>query len=972
MPISLNSTLGTTDTTGAQPPQPPQGAPTGLTLGGTAPIATAPAPSDTTAPPKSPGMSIASTLKTPDTSIPQLNAPPVRLEDIVKDMAEGAAAPFTGAWHAGLGLLADPAFRVLPLETQQKNLDEAERLGWKGAAFWGSMFVGGPVAKLPVALLWKLGISGGLAGGTFAALENAPSLIHGYEDPKTYANDVATTATFGALTGGALALVPGAAQIAGRTAGGTARLAARAMNKAIDLTPGGAAVRAKTQQFVGEAFAKSWHYIGTSGEVILNKAGLPNLVTQMKAARSAAALKAGELVAGMYKNFQGLSDEELQRVTFFIEHFDFSDPELYGVAAEYTTNKADERLFGIAQREANRMIELGQFMQKAGMQVYDPEDNSFHRFALRKNYIPHRFVNPEFYREGGEHRDETIRLLMQKTGRTVDQAKEWVDAFANRIDNWNQGVVEGRFPVGTSGHYLIGRSLGLPGYETRLDRILPQYYEHVARRLTNHIFFGADPIETAVEQGVKTDMLAHGQLPPEAAVVQPADLTYTPPNPRQPSSMWEIIYARQRRAESEARAAQAIEFKYPKAFAPLETLPDGEMKKLATSVVRGQFGILDQPQFGKKPLEWLAKTEVVTKLALGAISQPSQMLSGIVRTRYRGAVRDLFRLMSQDPEVHDFAIRSSVALRSVVRDAQHALTSKETDFLDKVLFTQFDVSSRVYGALRGASEAEYMAKELVATVQKAQTIGRNPFARVAGTPKILQKRIAMLEKKFADLGIDAQEVVAHGGTLENEQILKAAQTVSMDVNFWGDALSLPVFYRSPYGRFITQFKSFGFQQSRLVKDQVVKPFVQWVEGKGGDPMPMTRFALLMPLGGEAISDLKAVARAKERPTNAVERIAENMGNAAGWGLLYDATRATDFGVAGTLGLAVGPIGSDFGKLGAALGEAKRGRGTKLARFALEEGLPMGAYYLTPRLAPAAAAITPALSNLLLPKREGNQ
>jgi len=907
--------------------------------------------------------------------VPDLAAPPMRLEDIIKDQVEAAGAPFTGAWHAALGLLADPMFHVLPLETRDRNLEEAERLGWKGAAFWGSWFAGGGAAKLPVALIWKLGTAGAAAGATYAALEGVPALQHGYEDPKTYSRDIATAATFGALTGGALAIAPPIARVAGRAALGTTSTLAKGMNRAIDILPGGAPIRARTQAFVKEAFDKTWHWFGTSGEEVLRKANLGGLADQMKVARSVQALKAGESVAGFFKNFEGLSEEESSRVAWFIEKFDFTDPELYGVASEYTTNKADERLFGVAQREASRMIAFGKMAEKTRMQVYSPEDNEFHRFVLRKNYIPHRLVNPEFYEPGGKHRDQVVHTLMKKTGRTLEQAKEWTDNFAQRIRASNEGVLSGRFPASSSGHYLIGRTMGLPGYETRLDRILPQYYEHFSRRLTNHILFGPEQLTDAVEAGVR-EAAPGGTLPASSALVSPGPIEYTPPNPKALSdkTAMEIVYARKLQAERSARAAQAIEFKYPRAFAQLEAIPEGEMKNLATSVVRGQFGLLDQPQFGRKALEWLAKTEVITKLALGAISQPSQMLSANVRTGYRNSMRDFFRYLSQDPEVFDFAIRSGVALRGVVRDSQMSLVGRETEFLDKVLFTQFDMASRVYGAMRGASMAEHMGQELMSATHQAERLANvrgvgKAGLNVLGVPKVIQNRIAAIEGRFSKLGIDAREIVEQGGTLNQEQLLKAAQSVSMDVNFWGDALSLPVFYRSPYGRFITQFKSFGFQQTRLIKDHVVKPFMKWVEGKpGGDPAPLTRFLLTMPAGGEAISDLKALARAKDRPTNVIERLADNMANAAGWGLLYDATRATDYGAAGTLGLLTGPIGSTMGKLGAGIGEAKKGRPTTLTRFAIEEGLPLAAYYMAPGAAPLVAAMTPAISNTLLPKK----
>lgn len=907
--------------------------------------------------------------------VPQLRATPQTVGDVLGEMAgdimEGATAPFTGSWNAALGLLSDPMFRVLPVEGRDKYLEEAERLGWKGAAFWGSMAVGGPLAKLPVAMAWRLGAAGAASGTVFAGIEGVPDLLHQGKDPKQYLNDVVTMGVFGGLTGGALAAVPGAARLAGKAA----VIPVKGMNLAIDLIPGGKQVRAKTGMFVKEAFGSLWRpEVFTSGDSALRGMGLMGLADQLVAARKVATLKAAELVAGMERNLLGLTDDQAKRVTFFIENFDFTDPLAWDTARAYTLDKGDERLFAIAEREARRMIGLGEMMRKTGMQLYDPESGTFNLFALRKNYIPHKFVNPEAFREGGEARDKALQILMKKTGRDKPQAEEWLDNFADRIESSNNGTFEGKFPAGTSGHYLIGRRMGLPGYETDIRKILPQYYEHVGRRLTNHIFFGDDALSEAVRAAAgPPKMLVGGKLTPEEALVSPGPVEYTPPG-KPGTSMWQIIYRRKQEAERLARQKQAIEFKYPKAFSQLEAVPEGEGRRLATTLLNRQMGMLDEPQFGKGFLNEAAKLEVITKLALGAIAQPSQMMSAVVRTGWRGSFKSLMAVVGRDPEIFDIAMRSGATLRSVVREAQMSLTGQETAFLDKVLFTQFDVTSRVYGAVQGALHADFVAKDLVRATRQLERVkaARGIVGQASylfGVEKALMNRIAKMEVKFKGLGINPVEVVESGGTLTNEQLLSAAQKVSFDVNFWGDQLSLPAFYRSAYGKYITQFKSFGFQQTKLVKDQMVKPFMRWVRGeKGGDPGPLTRFALLMPAGGEAISNLKAIARARDRSEDVIERMAENIANAAGFGLVADAVRATDFGVSGTLGLMVGPIGGDVGKVGAAFGELKKGRPQKAGRFAIEYVIPAAVSRVVPGAAPLTSALAPAASNLLFPKK----
>jgi hypothetical protein len=167
------------------------------------------------------------------------------------------------------------------------------------------------------------------------------------------------------------------------------------------------------------------------------------------------------------------------------------------------------------------------------------------------------------------------------------------------------------------------------------------------------------------------------------------------------------------------------------------------------------------------------------------------------------------------------------------------------------------------------------------------------------------------------------------------------------------------------------FKSFGFQQGKLFKDSIAKPAALWLstDGKKGDIGPMLRFAVLTPIGGEIIADVKKLARGRDPrrvDRNLAERYFENIANGAGFGLTADAISATEYGLSGTLGWAGGPIVSEGGKLVTNVGAAARGNPRGLAKQAIETGLPVAAGVVNPRLQPAVAAMAPALSNTLLP------
>jgi hypothetical protein len=643
-----------------------------------------------------------------------------------------------------------------------------------------------------------------------------------------------------------------------------------------------------------------------------------------------------------------------------------------------------------AKKESGQLRKIGELMSKANVKVYDEASDNLHTFVLRDSYYPHRLVNDKFYRPGGKHYDEAVKKVMKKYEMYEHDAKVWVDEFADRIAEQNGDFVAGKTATLSSTYYLKGRNLDLPGFELNVEKVLPQYYEHAAKRLHTHIMFGPKEVMDAVrpiQQGMfprddwnallkdRTTTIQPG-LSSEMETITGQGMKKTKLPSKEPVGQEEIIKARIEKSKLENAKFNSTMRRYPGAYEELAKLPEGsEQQKLAESIIRHQLGAIEAPIWGEETLNRLSNLEVVTKLALGAIAQPSQIFSAVVRTQFRSSVKNLMRTFN-DPDAADFALRSAVTLKSVVRQSEQSLGAKDTDFLSKVFFTQMDIKSRIFGALQGSSFAEHQASTLSKLVRKFPVV-RDPetnlFSKTFGRPPKIQAQMQKIERKLTELGLDPVKIIKRGGYLTEEEHLMAANTVSMDVNFWGDSLSLPEFFRSPVGRYVTQFKSFGFQQSKLIKDHLIKPIIQH-----GDWGPFTRFVIAMPMAGEVIADAKALVRANYRRFTAgqsegITRILENIANAAGFGLVYDAYEATKYGNSGSLGFIAGPIGTDTAKMMSAVGELSRGKPKKMAREMIEVGLPAATLMPTlrniPGLTPAVAAAAPAISNLLLPKRE---
>lgn len=901
------------------------------------------------------------------------------IADMAGDLFEGATAPFTGAWEAAQGVLADPAIGLLPVAEADSHLKRAEELGWKGAAFWGGMLAGGGAANLARGFLAKSILGGAAGAGAFELAKRSPDVLHQEMSPIDAAKEVGTAAAYGALFGAAVGAIPGAAKIAANTAAGTGRFSASLANKILDITPGGPQLREGSQQFFRQHFMVNWDKAFTSGQELLRKSGLKDLATQLRMASSTSALIGGKWNADFARNVgwvgksrlpAAMKDDEIKQMAFLMIGRNMHELEKGTAIAGFP-----QRVVDGAIAEARRLRAIGLRLQRAGVQVFDPESGNSHTFILRKDYgIPIRYNNPDAYRAGGEFRDAAKAKVAAKLELRPDKAEEWLDAFADRLAAEQEGIVTGAPISAGTNHFMMGRSLELPGYETDLRDILPQYYEYAARRLANHTFFGPiSDVETATRKAVQEQLFAPEEIANQSARAQTADpaaeqmfieefknvrgrgVAREPVERRLTAQ--QIVRARQEQATKDIRREFGIEQRYPRAFSQLEQVEDPAYKNLATKIVRRQLGSIDRPTVGEGLWKKMAQAEVVTKLALGAIAQPSQILSAVVRTQHQGMFKNLFRTLGNDPEALDFALRSGVILRGVVRHAEQSLTGGSTDFLEKVFFTQADMKSRVFGAIQGASFAENQARKLY-SLSKLGTRGA-------------QNQMARIEGRLANLGLDTSAIVSRGGHLTENELLKAAQKVSSDVNFWGDALSLPEFYRSPAGRYLTMFKSFGFQQGKLFKDTIAKPAALWIstDGKQGDIAPFLRFATLTPLGGEVIADVKKFARGKDpRRTdrNVAERVLENISNGAGFGLAADALEATKYGVSGVLGWGVGPIGSELGKGMANVGAASRGNPRALAKQTIEFGVPAAVNLINPRLAPVVAAAAPAISNTVLP------
>jgi hypothetical protein len=272
----------------------------------------------------------------------------------------------------------------------------------------------------------------------------------------------------------------------------------------------------------------------------------------------------------------------------------------------------------------------------------------------------------------------------------------------------------------------------------------------------------------------------------------------------------------------------------------------------------------------------------------------SWIRSGSFKAASKG-FRDLFTR-----EGKDFAMKAGISSRSVekyIGDSVGALTGESGKgvmpqvsgaILEKVTpFKQGEVANRVVAANAGKY---YITESLI--------------------PKFLANpadRRALKEMSY--MGLDPATVLRQGGATEQD-ILRASNIFAQRrTQFINDPLSMPLLSQDPWGRLLYLFKTFSFQQSKMIKEAM--------EIQGVLPT-VGRLAVASTVIGIPVAKLRGLLSAKgltgdkEQGTWANEFLS-GLAAIGGLGLLSDAFASAKFGTEGAMGSIAGPVVQDLGE-----------------------------------------------------------
>lgn len=312
-----------------------------------------------------------------------------------------------------------------------------------------------------------------------------------------------------------------------------------------------------------------------------------------------------------------------------------------------------------------------------------------------------------------------------------------------------------------------------------------------------------------------------------------------------------------------------------------------------------------------------------TKLGLAVIPNASQSINTAIMTGIGNTLRGITKAFTAEGQ--EFAQRSA----NVLSASAHSITSEVTgasgglaeQVLKRTGFSAVEKFNRVVAANAGREFAKQMAGRLL----------RDSTDKLA-------------RRSLKEIGLSPARILEQGG-LTVDDVLMAGLKTSNKTQFRAGVQDLPLFWSSPEGKVLTQFKNFSFNQTKFIKEAILG------EAMRGNLQPMIRAISLAPILGEGVQDVRSILSGKKRDKIGLERIAENMSAAGGFGIVADLLRDASYGkLAGSL---AGPTFSTIADLAEGIVKTAQGQPNKLVKT-------------VSRQVPVAG---PLLSNLLAKKKE---
>lgn len=224
-----------------------------------------------------------------------------------------------------------------------------------------------------------------------------------------------------------------------------------------------------------------------------------------------------------------------------------------------------------------------------------------------------------------------------------------------------------------------------------------------------------------------------------------------------------------------------------------------------------------QKKYQNLGVDLATKFNYITKLDLGFITNATQPINTAVKTGIINTLDGVMKAYLTPNKAGKFARQIGAVTDEVVKGRAEGLTMGR--LMETILspFSFIERKNRVISAVAGKNFTEQLANKIL----------KNPESKYA-------------LRQLKSIGIDPEKIIAQG-KITADDILGGAKATSDKTQFKVDAIDIPPGWKTNIGRLLTQFKSFSFQQTKFVRDEVAK------EAGAGNFAPLVKLiALAVP------------------------------------------------------------------------------------------------------------------------------
>jgi len=323
----------------------------------------------------------------------------------------------------------------------------------------------------------------------------------------------------------------------------------------------------------------------------------------------------------------------------------------------------------------------------------------------------------------------------------------------------------------------------------------------------------------------------------------------------------------------------------------------------SSSVIQAAMKLNDAERTG---LQALASFETGSKLSLAApLNMMQATVNGMTKLLADTAnpfkstkvfTKALMQSLGKDGKV--FADRSGAAIETTLMEVANEATRIGSFGTNVLKYTGFLAAERIQRKL-AANIGRVYAEDLIGTWAKVRFNYQNKQVS-----KLAQGKANRIAKQMKELGIPLNR------TVNNTDMYRAGLRFSNEVNFRNTADKMPLWAQTPYGRMATKFKSFAFNQTKFVKNSIIKPLLR------GNPMPALWYASAAAGMGMGVDEFRRMLKGDDRKFSMTERYFRGITMVGGIGLAQDIISNLSRDPNKALAGMAGPAASDIFKLSA--------------------------------------------------------